>query len=520
MGYAPLDGGHALLPRRILFGMVAVFVAMPLAAPHAEPVALDINGLVASQTPVPLEAQAGLITVPGGVSLVSHGSYRARGRVTQGAMLGGTIDVSVAETDGAEAGAIGIVPDPLAVWSERRTVALRSELADRSDYRIGVSATLLESRNRTVDPARGQRVSGMKNTAFGTGARLGLWENRLRVDNELAWSTPERKEAEGRRTGQANRHRLEADLVRTENLTVTGLAGWSEVGRDYTARSDAPADRATWRTGARARYSFLGMELYRTGYRTNVKPAEGVLTLRNTTETAAVTLALDKALPSSISGPLPYATALFPSTVRFQRDHGRVRDLPGESIGSFAPADIADHARATDTLSFDWRRSRAHTGAILTRSKTDNRQTGREAADSEESAFTFSQSFSPEGWAAGLAVSLGETLHLEPGNRSRAERVSLSATFSASARDQAPWTATFGVSQRRVDHIDTGKTGIDTGWHATAATDLSPALLDDALRNAGRFSLMVGAGGRESDQGGARSHRIDFRMGVQAAMSF
>lgn len=533
----PHRSGCAIRPAAVKLALATLMLAFPLGASRAEPTTLDLNGLLSSQSPALLDKETGLVTVPGGVGLVSNGGYTAQGQLTRGTMLGGGVRVSVADTHGAEAGAIGVAPDPLAVWSRRRTVALHTRQIRKGSHSVGLDATLMDARNRTLDPESGERVFGKRNTAFGGAARFGFWDNRVRIANEMAWSrlgadttTTFTDANEEVRSGIATRHRVEADLVDAAGLTVTGFGGWSRIGRDYIAfRGDAPADRVTRTAGARARYGIVTVEGFHTAFRTNLDPAENVLTLQDTTITTAVTLALDRfrpiladvsILPILTDAALPSVTALLPSMVRFQHDEGTRLGLPEESIGSFGPADISDQARGTDTLTLDWNWLGARTNAVLAWGSVDSRQPGKETADIQDTAFTVTQFFSPEGWTASLGVELREAASAEIGNRSSTERVGLNATLGTLSEDGTTWTATLGLSQSRTDQFDADDVDIRTLWHATAAADLTPMLLEESLRETARLSFMFGLNGRDPAPDDTEPHRVELRMGIAAAMSF
>ncbi|MPY70490.1 MAG: hypothetical protein GEU92_10420 [Alphaproteobacteria bacterium] len=507
--------------------------ALLLALTHgaAATPALEKNSLIVGETPTLTNTRTGSVAVPAGIRLVNVAGYTASGTLTEGTMFGGGLDLSVAETRELMAGNAGMAADPRAAWSDRRAVILRSQPARQGPLDLGMTASLLESGDRSLDPDTARWVSGTRNRAYGGGATLGLWDGRVRLANELAWSQQDEiaRETTVRldetqyyaraQHGRAQRHRLDVDLLRTGDAVLAGYGMWSRAEPDYFApQGDAPADRETQGGGLRFGWDILTLELGQISFRNNLDPAPGALTLRDSTTTAALSLSLDRYRPAFRPGEAPSIGALLPSTLTVRHQAGTVRGLPEDSLGSFA--DVTDRKRTHDALSLDWRWRDALTVLTLARTGLDSRQPGFETADSVDRALTLTQSFTPDGWTASLAVTLGENEGLETGNRSHAARQALNAALTTILPQGPALSATFGVNRNEVMWVDTGELNANSGWEAVAAADFSALVFDGLEADSGRFALMVGVKGADPNAGDAGLQRVDLRYGLQAAFSF
>ena len=327
---------------------------------------LEKSSLIVGETPTLMNTRTGVVSVPAGIRLVNVAGYTATGTLTEGAMFGGGIGLSVAETRELMADTAGMAADPRAAWSDRRAVVLQSHPAMDGPVSLDMTASLLESGDRSLDPDTARWVSGTRNRAYGGGATVGLWDGRVRLANEFAWSQQdeitrqttvrldETQSYARAQHGQAQRHRLDVDLLRTGDAALTGYGLWSRAEPDYFApQGDAPADRETQGGGLRFGWDILTLELGQVSFRNNLDPAPGKLTLRDTTTTAALSLSLDRYRPDFRPGEVPPLGVLLPSTLTVRHQAGTVRGLPEHSLGSFA--DVTDRTRTHDALSLDWR---------------------------------------------------------------------------------------------------------------------------------------------------------------------
>jgi hypothetical protein len=472
------------------------------------------TGFVVGGALMPLSVETGTIAVPAAVGLVNAGGYAAAGTLTSAAIMGGALNIDIAETSGPDAAAGGMAADPLSPWSRRRAVRLNARPAQAGPVSLGLSAALLDNANRTVDPEAAGWVFGTRNSAYGAAAQLGLFDGRLRLVNELAWSRRGDTAGEAH-FGRARRHRLEADLLRGGGISLRANALWSRAGRGYVApRGDAPADRETLAGGLRLGWRSATLELGRTGFRNNLDRAPGVLAQRDRNDFAVLTLALDKYRARRGVG------ALLPGSIAFRREAGRLRGLPGMSSGGFAAGDVTDRARRHDALTLGWSWPGANTALTLARTALDTNRPGHESEDSAERTLTLTQGFAPDGFSASLSLLLGETEIHTDGARTRAARQELTASLTATPGDGPTLTATVILRRNDLERLDAGDGDVDTGWEAIAAADLTRAIFDDDPPDGARLALMVAVKGTDTDPEDAGLRSIDLRCGVQAAFTF
>ena len=128
---------------------------------------------------------------------------------------------------------------------------------------------MIDGTARSVDPDEGGWVFGTRNSAWGAATTLGLWDGRLKLSKEFAWSSTD-PDASSRR-GAARRHRLDADLMRGAAVSLSAYAGWERAGRDYAApQGDVTADREMLHGGVTLGWGFATLALGQKSHRDNL----------------------------------------------------------------------------------------------------------------------------------------------------------------------------------------------------------------------------------------------------------
>jgi hypothetical protein len=278
------------------------------------------------------------------------------------------------------------------------------------------------------------------------------------------------------------------------------------------------ADRESMDGGVTLGWGLATLALGHNRYRDNLDRRQDVLTKREGTCLATLTLALNRFRPGAGAGSI---RALIPGTVSFQHERGRLRGLPGESTGSFAAGDITDRDRRHDALTLHWPwQGGAATSLTLAQTALDANRPGHETEDSLERTATLTQNLNPDGWTASLSFLLGDTERMNEDDRAYTDRQELTATLGLEPEDGPALSATVIVRRSHTDLIDDRDTDVDTSWEAIAAADLTSLLLDDGSTDRARLALMFGVKGNDVDPDDSGLRRIDLRGGIQAAFSF
>ena len=288
----------------------------------------------------------------------------------------------------------------------------------------------------------GEVSVGERNRILGSGATLGLLNDRITISSDFAWSeyanpsdldfgvtdftTSEIVEV-GNENGNAERHRLDVRIWDGETLQIDGYAQYEEVEPFYRALEVyVPPDRKTTRFGGSLFYDPVSISVDHEAFDTNIEDIPGVLSTYETTDIASIQLDLEQfrggfgnGLDEEENGGCDLCLAI-PSRVGFEAQQWRIKGTNGHELvlipGLFFTEDLIPKER-TETYSFDigWDFGDVSTDFAVLRAYQNDQSVGNNDADSRETGVEASASYYGSIWdaSAGVYVAVVDNLQID-----------------------------------------------------------------------------------------------------------
>ena len=295
----------------------------------------------------------------------------------------------------------------------------------------------------------GEVPVGERNRVLGSGGTLGLFDNRVTLSSDFAWSeysnpsdldfgvtdfTTFTQVEVGNENGNAERHRLDARLWDGEMLQIDGYAQYEEAEPFYRALEVyVPPDRKTKQFGGSLFYDPVNIAIQHESFDTNIKDIPGVLSTEEQTNVGSLQLDLEQFRDGfgdggfgegeSGEGAESEGCALcmaIPSRVVFEAQHWKVKGTNGDELvlipNLFFTEDlIPDESTTTYTLDLGWDFDAISTDVSVLRAYRNDRSVGNMDADSRETGVEASASYFGSIWdaSAGVYVAVIDNLQID-----------------------------------------------------------------------------------------------------------
>lgn len=215
---------------------------------------------------------------------------------------------------------------------------------------------------------------GERNVIWGAGSTFTFFDERIAFSSDFARSNYENPDALdfgvtdfegnvinfGDISGSAFNHRLDVTIWDADDLRVTGYGGVSRVDPLFQAIDTAIyPDRRTYIFGGSVEYAPVTFSYSSEAFDTNIDDLPGLLSTRESTDSAVLELDLADYRESGIEDGSSGLARALPSSLAFETKHWRVKGTNGEALiqtpGIFFTADlIPNESSESYGLAAEW----------------------------------------------------------------------------------------------------------------------------------------------------------------------
>jgi len=512
----------SLSPDRAL-GWVAVLAAVLSAVPAGRAQATGAGGVSVGPAGYARPSAAanparktGTVTIPVHVSLVGGGEFTGLGALTEKRLLDNRLSLSIGETPSFDGGMIGNRANPFAASEARRAVDLEGTVWESGGTSLSLGGTLLQSTVTTVDEATALPSGEARYGVFGSGARLGLLGGRLRGSAEFAWSLNDRRTADGDPAAPltadgAHRLGIGADLLAQENREASAYAYHRRIAPGYrTTMSEVSADRDELGAGGNIRIGRVAVEFELSSFRDNLDRAPAVLTMRNETAWAGLTLEL--------AG--PGRKSVLPSAIELTGHAAGRRGLPALSAGPIESGALIAERTAGQGLALHWGAPDDRVTLSWATGGHSARHADGNTAVSRHRTVALTRDLETPGWGASLSAYLGSARGAEWGDRFSTRKAGASVWVGTEGPAARRFDLFAGLDHRRIWNPDRSDLKVKTTWEIRTGVELLRLAPDGAAPTQPALSVYVAARGNAPDAAETGVRRIDLTAGVVGKLSF
>lgn len=419
----------------------------------------------------------GDLDVLSGTALVIEG-YRSRGIGLATSLFDDRLTVAGSSTFGTDI--VGLQHGfGQSSESNRFAADVGLEVVRSSDANVKLTGSFLDAeRPPSSNFGVGEVVEGEKNRVLGGGLAINLFGGRISTTSNFASSRYENP-AEfdpvlnalpgfydvGVTTGRAHTHRADLVVWQEESFNVLAFGGYSLIDPLYRSiQSYAEADRETIEFGGFVGWGPAGLDLGYQVFENNVDDAPAILTTKQKTTSATLTLSLEAyRAPIGDSNGLSWGTQLIPSAISLAYADSRVTAENAAAVLAdprlfYTLSDIPNQVLRSASVNFSWSWPNGSTDITLATNRLDNRPPSDTTADMIDKSIDVAQTLFGDVWDLTAYVTASQARAGPSTNTSKRHFVAPGMSFSLRLEDWPDFTgyvdATWDTTDFGVDDSD------------------------------------------------------------------
>ena len=350
----------------------------------------------------------------------------------------------------------------------------------------------------------GGTAVGERAEIWGTGATLGLFDERIVVSTDFAWSnyanpsdfnlgvtnfvTFDVIEVDSEEDN-AERHRIDARVWDGERLQIDVFGEYSRIGPFYrSVETYVAPDRRTYLAGATLSFDPITIGIERESFDTNIEGFRGAQKTHEITELGRVELDLEDyrdGFGEPENGETCLACQAIPSNISFEVERWQVKGTNGQELIQtpglfFSPSSIINESTETYSLVMDWDFDPFSTSLEFFHAYDNDESIGNGDRDSREHSVGVGASYYGGFWSISANGFGAVVEHLDIADEAVDYEASADADFSISLDDLPDFNARGDIAWFRTKADDDNDDSRELRYSAQASLDFSKFLPDVA----------------------------------------